>query len=72
MLATARPVVFLAISDPVASRDLYARVLGLTLREEMDLALVFACNGAVPRVQKVEQVVVAPYTAGDGRSPTSI
>jgi catechol 2,3-dioxygenase-like lactoylglutathione lyase family enzyme len=47
----------------------YGTVLGLPLLEDTPFALVFDAHGTRLRVQKVQQVVVAPYTVLGWRVP---
>jgi catechol 2,3-dioxygenase-like lactoylglutathione lyase family enzyme len=60
---SARAVAFLASAKPDQARRFYTDVLGLTLVEEHDFALVFDAHGTTLRIQKVDRVQVAPYTA---------
>jgi catechol 2,3-dioxygenase-like lactoylglutathione lyase family enzyme len=57
------PVLFLATSDAARSRDFYERLLGLEFVADEPVALVFRVGRSTLRIQKVEQVHVAPYTA---------
>lgn len=54
---------FLATADAARSRTFYEGKLGLTLVNEDPFALVYDVNGTPLRIQRVEKVVVAPYTA---------
>ena len=56
-------IAFLATSRPTESKRFYADVLGLRFVEEHAFALVFDAHGTMLRIQKAEQVVIAPYTA---------
>ena len=58
-----KAVAFLATANAAACRRFYSEVVGLAALEETEFALVFAAFGTLLRVQKVEHVVVAPYTA---------
>lgn len=58
-----RPMLFTATVDTIASLHFYRDLLGLRLLADTPFALVFDINGTTLRVQKVEQVVVAPYTS---------
>jgi catechol 2,3-dioxygenase-like lactoylglutathione lyase family enzyme len=58
-----KAVAFLATAKPTECRQFYSEVLGLTFIEETAFALLFDAFGTPLRVQKVEHVVVAPYTA---------
>jgi catechol 2,3-dioxygenase-like lactoylglutathione lyase family enzyme len=57
------PVLFLATSNPDRSRDFYERVLGLEFVADEPPALVFRVGPSMLRIQKVEGVHPAPYTA---------
>ena len=63
MLSTASLVGFVATAKPLEAKRFYQDVLGLTLLEDSPYALVFDANGTTLRVQKVEKVSVAGYTA---------
>ena len=63
MLNTASLVGFVATAQAEAARHFYESVLGLVLLEDTPFALVFNSNGTTLRVQKVQQVSPAPYTA---------
>ena len=57
------PILFLATANAERSRAFYERVLGLTLVADEPPALVFRVGDAMLRIQKVDQVHPAPYTA---------
>lgn len=57
------PVLFLATANAEQSRAFYERVLGLTFVADEPPALVFRVGDAMLRIQKVERVQAAPYTA---------
>lgn len=57
------PILFLATANPERARDFYERVLGLEFVADEWPALVFRVGDRMLRIQKVEQVSVAPYTA---------
>ena len=57
------PILFLATASPERARDFYERVLGLTFVADEWPALVFKVGDRMLRIQKVEQVHAAPYTA---------
>ena len=57
------PILFLATANAERSRAFYERVLGLTFVEDQPPALVFRVGDLMLRIQKVEQVHAAPYTA---------
>ena|SRR5436190_15378557 len=63
MLKSTSLVAFVATAQAEAARHFYESVLGLSLVEDSPFALVFDSNGTTLRVQKVEQVTPAPYTA---------
>jgi catechol 2,3-dioxygenase-like lactoylglutathione lyase family enzyme len=63
MLADAKIASFVATADPAAAREFYENVLGLDFLIDEPYALVFNANGTTLRIQKVQSVVVAPYTA---------
>ena len=63
MLHSTSLVAFVATAQAEAARHFYESVLGLSLVEDSPFALVFDSNGTTLRVQKVEQVTPAPYTA---------
>jgi len=69
MLSTTPLMAFVATSQPEAAKAFYGTVLGLPLIEDSPFALVFDANGTRLRVQKVQQVVVAPYTVLGWRVP---
>lgn len=54
---------FVATADPGRARDFYEKILGLDFISDEPYALVFNANGTTLRVQKVQEVIVAPYTA---------
>ena len=57
------PVMFLATANAERSRSFYERVLGLAFVADEPPALVFRVGSSMLRIQKVEQVHAAPYTA---------
>jgi catechol 2,3-dioxygenase-like lactoylglutathione lyase family enzyme len=57
------PVLFLATANAERSRPFYERVLGLAFVADEPPALVFRVGDSMLRIQKVEQVHAAPYTA---------
>jgi len=63
MLSSASLVGFLATASPEAATRFYCSVLGLALVEDSPFALVFNAHGTTLRIQKVQQVSLAPYTA---------
>jgi len=58
-----KAVAFLASAKPAESRRFYAEVVGLSFLEEHDFAMMFEAHGTLLRIQKVQKVVLAPYTA---------
>lgn len=57
------PILFLATANAERSRAFYERVLGLKLVADEPPALVFNVGDSMLRIQKVERVHAAPYTA---------
>jgi catechol 2,3-dioxygenase-like lactoylglutathione lyase family enzyme len=57
------PVLFLATANVERSRVFYERVLGLAFVADEPPALVFRVGDRMLRIQKVERVHAAPYTA---------
>jgi catechol 2,3-dioxygenase-like lactoylglutathione lyase family enzyme len=58
-----QPILFLATSDAHKARAFYEGALGLALVSDEPVALVFRVGALTLRVQKVERVHAAPYTA---------
>jgi len=58
-----KPILFLATANPERSRAFYQQVLGLEFMADEPPALVFKVGQSMLRIQKVEHVHVAPYTA---------
>jgi len=58
-----KPILFLATANAEQSRDFYQRVLGLDFVADEPPALVFQVGHSMLRIQKVERVHAAPYTA---------
>ena len=58
-----KPVLFLATANAERSRAFYERVLGLTFVADEPPALVFQVGDSMLRIQKVDRVHTAPYTA---------
>jgi catechol 2,3-dioxygenase-like lactoylglutathione lyase family enzyme len=69
MLNASPLMAFVATARPDAALAFYGTVLGLPLLEDTPFALVFDAHGTRLRVQKVQQVVVAPYTVLGWRVP---
>ena len=63
MLGNHEIVAFVATSQPASAKDFYEHTLGLKLVEDSPAALVFDANGTMLRVQKVEKLQPAPFTA---------
>src|SRR6059058_4849072 len=63
MTALDNPILFLATANAERSRDFYERVLGLTFVADEPPALVFRVGDLMLRIQKVEAVRKAAYTA---------
>ncbi len=57
------PVLFLATANPERSRAFYEGLLGLEFVADEWPALVFRVGGRMLRIQKVDEVHAAPYTA---------
>lgn len=57
------PILFLATANAERSRAFYEQVLGLAFVADEPPALVFRIGDSMLRIQKVEQVHAAPYTA---------
>ena len=57
------PVLFLATANAGQARAFYERVLGLAFVADEPPALVFQVGSSMLRIQKVERVHAAPYTA---------
>ena len=58
-----KPILFLATTNPKQSRAFYESVLGLTFVADEPPALVFQVGHSMLRIQKVERVHRALYTA---------
>ena len=69
MLNASPLMAFVATAKPEAALAFYGTVLGLPLLEDTPYALVFEALGTRLRVQKMQQVVVAPYTVLGWRVP---
>jgi catechol 2,3-dioxygenase-like lactoylglutathione lyase family enzyme len=63
MLGTSPVIAFLATSSPERARAFYEDTIGLRLVADEPFAIVFDAHGTMLRIQKAEQVSVAPYTA---------
>ena len=62
-------VAFVATARPAAARKFYRDTLGLRLVSDNQFALAFDCHGTMLRVQIVEKVAAAGYTALGWRVP---
>jgi catechol 2,3-dioxygenase-like lactoylglutathione lyase family enzyme len=62
MLASAKLVAFVTVSNAARARAFYGDVLGLRLVSEDNFALVFDANGTMLRVAIAAHVTAAPYT----------
>ncbi|MEO7085461.1 MAG: VOC family protein [Gemmatimonadaceae bacterium] len=62
-LVSSPVMAFVATANPAAAKVFYGDTLGLRLLNEDDFALAFDANGTMLRVQIVETVSPAPYTA---------
>jgi len=58
-----KPILFLATANAARSQDFYQRVLGLDFVADEPPALVFQVGHSMLRIQKVDHVQPAPYTA---------
>ena len=63
MTHLSKPVLFLATANPKRSREFYEKTLGLKFVADEYPALVFEIGSSVLRIQKVERVRKAEYTA---------
>jgi catechol 2,3-dioxygenase-like lactoylglutathione lyase family enzyme len=63
MINLDNPMLFLATANAGKSRDFYERVLGLRLVADEPPALVFQVGATMLRIQKVDHVAAARYTA---------
>lgn len=69
ILRTSDIVAFVATAKPAAARKFYRDTLGLKLLSDDQFALAFDCHGTMLRVQIVEKVAAAGYTALGWRVP---
>jgi catechol 2,3-dioxygenase-like lactoylglutathione lyase family enzyme len=58
-----KPILFLATANAARARRFYEGVLGLRCIADEPHTLVFDAGGTMLRIQKVERVQAAPYTA---------
>jgi len=63
MMHLDKPILFLATANAERSREFYERVLGLVFVADEPPALVFQVGHSMLRIQKVDHVQTAPYTA---------
>jgi catechol 2,3-dioxygenase-like lactoylglutathione lyase family enzyme len=63
MLAHCDIIAFIATAQPEQAKVFYGEVLGLRLMEDTPFALVFDAKGTMLRIQKVETLTKAGYTA---------
>jgi catechol 2,3-dioxygenase-like lactoylglutathione lyase family enzyme len=63
MLNSSKAIAFVATTNPAGAREFYEKKLGLSLISEDAFALVFDANGTMLRVQKVQELSPAQYTA---------
>jgi catechol 2,3-dioxygenase-like lactoylglutathione lyase family enzyme len=61
-LGTTRLIAFIATTEAARARAFYEGTLGLTVSDD-DVALVADVNGTMLRIQKVERMTPASYTA---------
>ena len=62
MLADKKLMAFLATSNAVKARDFYQNILGLTLVDEHEFALVFDAFGIELRIQKIPEFTALAQT----------
>jgi len=62
VLRNARPIAFVATTDPGRALAFYRDVLGLELVADEPFALVFDLAGTTLRIAKVEHLVPQPHT----------
>jgi catechol 2,3-dioxygenase-like lactoylglutathione lyase family enzyme len=62
VLHDARPIAFVATTDPARALTFYRDLLGLALVADEPFALVFDLAGTMLRIAKVEQLVPQPHT----------
>jgi len=58
-----KPILFLATTNAGRARAFYERVLGFAFVADEPPALVFQMGDSMLRIQKVDRVQAAPYTA---------
>lgn len=62
MTTHTRMISFVATQKPALAREFYSKTLGLKLVSDDPFAMVFDVNGAMLRVQKVQELVPARHT----------
>jgi len=62
-LGKVQVIAFAATANPARAKAFYRDTLGLKLMSEDGFALVFDANGTMLRVQRVQQVMISPYTS---------
>jgi catechol 2,3-dioxygenase-like lactoylglutathione lyase family enzyme len=62
MLAKAKVVAFVSITDSARARAFYGETLGLSIVHEDDFAIVLDANGTTVRVSKVKELAPQPFT----------
>jgi len=63
MISDSKIVAFVATKDAAGAKNFYETVMGLKLVSDDSFALVFEAHGTMLRVQKVQVLNPAPYTA---------
>ena len=69
MLGNYYIVAFIATTQPASTKDFYERTLGLKPVEDSPFALVFEAHGTMLRIQKVDKLQPAPFTAAGWHVP---
>jgi len=69
MLGASSLMAFVATKDPPRARSFYETTLGLLVIADDPFAIVLDANGTMLRIQKVQEVMPAPYTALGWRVP---
>jgi predicted enzyme related to lactoylglutathione lyase len=62
MTTPTRMISFVATTKPAQALEFYSKALGLKLVEDNSFAIVFEVNGAMLRVQKVQELAPARHT----------
>ncbi len=63
MLGSQKLMAFVATIDSPRAKSFYKDVLGLRLVADEEWAVVFDAHGTMLRIQKVPEMIPAPYTA---------